>query len=791
MLPVAWCPPFIGLSAKLHKEWKKFDKMLLDECTKNAILEWMLKPECAKYNQFILRSSGIGETIHDRGTFLSDHFQASKGIQGLMDTATKIFTHANSRNTDIDLALVLQVRIDVRIGGHFSNEARLSKSKDRWKYEIDTPKPVARWRGISSENSPWPDPMRTLSGGNKIQDVLPSLRSFGKWLNDHIGGRCHAEWVTSSQLWIVQVDIAWPELETGCNPKTLLRRHESRSEVSGYPSSRTFKLHRIGSETKWNKLKNLDDFDFCQDRPAPQLFYAPATEVAKVLSHNRHSADLAREIAQITENRAVLRVDITGESEVLNLPRTDTVTGQDAVEWLKNLFKKKIGSIEIDRAAIILHRFLSAEACAWASASPDNPEVIVDSLWGLADGLQVLAHDSALVDVVHGSNIVCERLRYKGRFLHEGSDGEWEYVDVLPKFARWRVLTKADVVEVAERTFNISKKIGKKAVIMWFCGVQGDNSMAKNVPWYRLPNPLEDIQGRSIPYSIMVPVRTRADLNHIHAHQSPLIQFDPDAMLIRDEIFLDELIKIAKKSDATIELHGSALSHVYYRLYNENLPVIVADDWSEIIRKRRRREYWKLVRDHIPRSIRAGGEKAVEGKLSKIGIVPALLAKLVEEGIEFSQSKGDVSQAEELADLVEVIRALASHHNVRWVDVNMVAKRKRDRAGGFEEGLVLLETFEKPLESNFAKHSVESEDLFESSGNRIFHDIGRVEVVDHHIKISFPALFNLTKSIQCYAVSNGRRFRVRCHVTGTELQLSIWDLGDKSVPYEQQKLPLE
>ena len=483
-----------------------------------------------------------------------------------------------------------------------------------------------------------------------------------------------------------------------------------------------------------------------------------------------------------------MRVDIASNSEALNLPRTDTVTGAVAVEWLKDLFKR---DLEIDRAAIILHRFLSAEACAWASASPDNSEVVVDSLWGLADGLQVLAHDSALVDVKRGGNIVCERLRYKGRFLYEGRDGGWEYVDVLPKFARGRALTKANIVDVAKRTFDIATKVGSKAVIMWFCGVQGDGGVAINVPWYRVPNPLGDIQGRSIPYSITTRVRTRDDLSHIHSHRPTLIQFDPDATLIRDEAFLTELMKIAKKSGATIELHGSALSHVYYRLYKENLPVVVADDWPEIIRKRRRKEYWKLVRDRIPRNIRAGGEKAVEGKLSKIGIVPALLGKLVEEGIEFSQAKSEGSQVEELADLIEIIRALASHHNVPWMDVDLIAERKRNRVGGFDQGLVLLETFEKPLMDDYAKSGAKSGDLFESSGMQIIHEIGQVEVVDHEISIPFPALFNFTRTIEHVAVSNGRKFRVRCRLRGTELHLSIWDMGGTSVPDEQLKLPFK
>ena len=42
----------------------------------------------------------------------------------------------------------------------------------------------------------------------------------------------------------------------------------------------------------------------------------------------------------------------------------------------------------------LFHAFLPAKSAAWAYAKPNNPVEIVDSLWRLPDGLQVLPVDT-------------------------------------------------------------------------------------------------------------------------------------------------------------------------------------------------------------------------------------------------------------------------------------------------------------------------------------------------------------------------------------------------------------
>ena len=97
-----------------------------------------------------------------------------------------------------------------------------------------------------------------------------------------------------------------------------------------------------------------------------------------------------------------------------------------------------------------------------------------------------------------------------------------------------------------------------------------------------------------------------------------------------------------------------------------------------------RLDYHKLVRDWIPRIIEAGGGQPVTRVLDQAGYLAALRAKLTEEAEE-AQAASDGQLRSELADVLEVLRALAAAHGVSWEDVVAEAARKRDERGGFDQ----------------------------------------------------------------------------------------------------------
>ena len=106
------------------------------------------------------------------------------------------------------------------------------------------------------------------------------------------------------------------------------------------------------------------------------------------------------------------------------------------------------------------------------------------------------------------------------------------------------------------------------------------------------------------------------------------------------------------------------------------------------------RVYNKLVRDKIPNIIKEKGETPVIKVLDEINYKKELEKKLYEEYKEVMYAIGD-DRVEELADMLEVIRALASLENKNLNDIIALADKKNEKRGAFEEKIFL----EKVIES--------------------------------------------------------------------------------------------
>jgi len=101
-----------------------------------------------------------------------------------------------------------------------------------------------------------------------------------------------------------------------------------------------------------------------------------------------------------------------------------------------------------------------------------------------------------------------------------------------------------------------------------------------------------------------------------------------------------------------------------------------------------RLDYHKLVRDGIPRIIEADDGRPVTRVLDQAAYLVALRAKLVEEAGE-AQAAPDGQLRSELADVLEVLQALAAAHGMSWENVVAEAARKRDERGGFDQRIFL------------------------------------------------------------------------------------------------------
>lgn len=96
--------------------------------------------------------------------------------------------------------------------------------------------------------------------------------------------------------------------------------------------------------------------------------------------------------------------------------------------------------------------------------------------------------------------------------------------------------------------------------------------------------------------------------------------------------------------------------------------------------------YNKLVRDKIPEIIEQNGGKAEIRVLSDEEYRAYLEAKLDEEAGEYHREKN----AEELADILEVVYALAASIGCSKEELLELYQKKHDARGGFEKRILLI-----------------------------------------------------------------------------------------------------
>lgn len=99
----------------------------------------------------------------------------------------------------------------------------------------------------------------------------------------------------------------------------------------------------------------------------------------------------------------------------------------------------------------------------------------------------------------------------------------------------------------------------------------------------------------------------------------------------------------------------------------------------------------KLVRDGIPEIIEKTGKNFSARILSDEEYIKELKKKSYEELEEYMNTQNDDDAIEELADLLEIIHALAEYHGTSFVKLEAVRKQKAEKRGGFKEKIFLIE----------------------------------------------------------------------------------------------------
>lgn len=128
---------------------------------------------------------------------------------------------------------------------------------------------------------------------------------------------------------------------------------------------------------------------------------------------------------------------------------------------------------------------------------------------------------------------------------------------------------------------------------------------------------------------------------------------------------------------------------VYRILNGQNIKIQDIDPLIEI------EAYDKLVRDNIPEIIKKNGALPIYKELNDEQYWEYLLKKDKEELLEVEQAASLEERKKELADKLELLRAMASFNGFSLQDIIEEADTKKSKNGGFEKKLLLVKVIEK------------------------------------------------------------------------------------------------
>ena len=98
-------------------------------------------------------------------------------------------------------------------------------------------------------------------------------------------------------------------------------------------------------------------------------------------------------------------------------------------------------------------------------------------------------------------------------------------------------------------------------------------------------------------------------------------------------------------------------------------------------------KYNKLVRDKIPEIIRAKGQEPVTHIAGEEEYWAKLKEKLLEEVDELQKDEN----TEEIADVLEVLEAIAVFKGFDWSEIKKIQEKKASERGKFEKRIILEE----------------------------------------------------------------------------------------------------
>ncbi|MDK2956245.1 MAG: hypothetical protein PWQ57_1741 [Desulfovibrionales bacterium] len=727
-LPPHWTLPFLVISDSLFQQYKEaFSNKGLDIVTtwSKKLFYAAVEHGIAPNDKIIIRSSACDEDLPTKGEYYSNTGTLSEIATPLSQCLDKLLTDNALPTNKIPLILQKHPNI-VSAKGHLSNERRFAKEMRDWAIEFEKPKDLAGHNERISLRS-W--------RRNKSKEVNPEIilacKNFfnlPKILEDAAAwalskqSRIHFEWIWDGDcVYLVQADEA---LEVdGIHPRTL--KVKAQQALPEY-TPRCLSVVNPTEKFSYNKIFNVYQYNKL-GLPTTRFYILQDRKAILDLTIGNVSCDLAYDISVLSGLSLVIRMDVTSQDKRIRqlLPRTNEVRNlASALSWFAEQ-KNEIHKLVEHGLALIFHNFIPAAASAFAYAVPNARKVQIEALWGLPEGLYYFSHDKYIVDTRsnHLSNLTTndyskffieKKINFKNLFVTPDDEGKWVTKNLHSSFGWGGTITdKSTLASIAHATRMIAEEAQEPLSVMWLVGV--DQSISKNgiLPWYHEPADINQRQPRTSykPKTLFdkgIEIKNVADLERLEIevqNKTTMLRYisiqPREDRLLRDKLVLKRIGECAKKIDAVIYLEGGILSHAYYQLVKTDAHVQVALPFGATDN---RINFDKLVRDYIPSKIEEGGEQVKKAKFSGEYLLRLLKDKLVEECFEVLDANNHESIIEELADVNEVIDTILKTINSNRHELAEYQENKAQKAGGFSEGYVLLETT-NPLPTSKQKDS--------------------------------------------------------------------------------------
>jgi len=711
-LPERWTLPFYIINDDLY------DIINSDKDIEVAINSWIssLYSAASLVNfesdeKIIIRSSALNESIEDKGKFYS----VTGNLKDLTTYLRRFFEIilSDQEISHEKLCIIIQKFIVPSEKGHLSNERRFYKEARDWQYQIEKKSAYSESSNINLRN--WRqkiNPEDMISSELicnlkiNIENILKFVASWGK----NKKNRLHFEWVwDGKKIHLVQVEEE--HNKGGFNPKTITE-HTPQSVEKFKPSF----LKTITREhaSKYNKVHNpyvyLD-----LNLPTTPLYILDDQDTIKGISNNDLPPELLDDLSYLAERSLVIRMDLNSDNQSLKqmLPRTHEVRSlDDAKKWLIDQASEILKNDENIETAFIFHNFIPAESAAFAFASPGERKVQIEALWGIPEGLYYNPHDKYVVDTLdsrineikgkESTYKITSHKNYKPVCVAPDMNGEWKIQKLKPPHDWNSTIHNEEWIRAIARDSRIIAEHENNSIsIMWFIGVPDWTSDYPVFPWFHEHYDVDKIPRsknarKKTPFDESFLVETKKDIEKfkkvVEEGDKKIRQIlvrPMEEALLRDKNTLRSVGELAKKIDASILLEGATLSHAFYQLIQVGANVQVESPFSK---DEENQEFNKLVRDGIPQKIIDSGEQVETQKLDDEELFRALREKLVEESFETLDALNHDQVLDELSDVLEVIDGILNHIGSDHHELQARKKKKLEKVGGFDEGLILIGT---------------------------------------------------------------------------------------------------